>query len=71
MPRQSAKIVVDEAGVKSYENAIMCMDVRCTCIAKKYQKWLAEFRRFYNMLKAQSIADALAKTEAEVGEIDE
>lgn len=45
-------------GKKFYSNGFM-LDAGCVCATKNYKKWLAEFRHWYNALKAQ--------TEVEVG----
>ncbi len=42
-----------ETGQKVYTNSMGKQELRCTCTSKNYQKWLAEFRLFYNALKAQ------------------
>lgn len=68
IPGQSAKSVVDENGKKYYENSMTKTEVRCTCTLKNYQIWLAEFRMFYNMLRAQTIAEAVEEFEGESNE---
>lgn len=65
VPGQSAKSDVDEESNKYYTNSITKTEVRCSCALKNYQKWLSEFRMFYNMLKAQTIADAVEEFEGD------
>ena len=57
MPRTAAQSVRGEDGKKTYTNSITTVDVRCSCTARSYKRWLAEFRTFYNALKAQTEAE--------------
>lgn len=51
MPGQPAKVMGEIL------NSVSQIDITCKCTQKTYQKWLAEFRTFYNALKAQTTAE--------------
>ncbi len=71
MPGQSAKVVRGENGEKVLTNSVTKMDIRCKCASKGYQKWLATFRTFFNMLKAQTAAEAITAAAEESGDDNE
>jgi len=57
--KKQAEVFLDtQTGDKIYLNAESTQDVHCSCTQKKFQKWLAEFRRFYLALKAQNEGEA-------------
>ena len=57
------RIILNESAVIGlngfYANEQGRVDLGCKCVNKAYSKWLVEFRLFYNMLKAQSVADVV------------
>jgi hypothetical protein len=55
LPDQPALSTVDETGRKRFTNSLGTRGISCSCAGKRYQKWLAEFRLFYNALKAQMV----------------
>lgn len=60
MPGESAQ-AVREDGEKTYANSITTFDKQCRCTQKNFKKWMSDFRLFFNMLKAQTIAEAAQK----------
>jgi hypothetical protein len=48
---------------KKYSNSMGYEGIGCKCTSKNYQKWLVDFRMFYNMLKAQTIAEVVNSVE--------
>jgi len=65
MPGTSAESVSLPDGSKVLVNSIMTHDLQCKCTQKRYQKWLVEFRRFYNALKAQTLEEQGESTDGE------
>jgi len=62
VPGQPARSHVDpETGKKVYVNSAGQMDIKCACTGKAYKKWLTDFRLYFNMLKAQTVAWKLEK----------
>lgn len=61
--KEPAKSGIDEHGNKIYVNSLVKLDVRCSCTRTNYEKWLAEFRLFYNDLKRISAEHALSKAQ--------
>lgn len=57
MPGEPARSIRGEDGTKTYANSITTFDVQCRCTRKNFEKWMSEFRLFYNMLKAQTVAE--------------
>jgi hypothetical protein len=70
-PGVSAQTVRDAEGKKNIANSVTKVDVRCTCTQKSYRKWLSGFRVFFNMLKAQTLAEVVQTTEEERGESED
>lgn len=66
--KQPAVSGIDENGNKYYVNSAAKVPVQCSCTRKNYEKWLAEFRVFYNELKAISLAHFAEKAERETEE---